>query len=829
MTDGHNSLQILILNGDLPAFPGWGGIEFLHTTHMAQLSQKVGLVSLVHTKEQQEKKQGLIDAGVTLYLWENPNLNQTHLGRSPRNPLVRRLGKSIYSLVRSLSGRPRDTLMQDFAFRNISAPILRALGENSWQALVVVQSNCAHWLDYLPRVPVTVLVMHDVRALVYERQAKIATSRFERLACLLESRLYRHFEGKYCQKYDLVVTVSPADGAWVRQHYKPAKLVTIPIPVDAGYFKPLPSEREAPAQILFTGMMNHPPNVDAACFFARKVFPQVQAAIPQAEFWIVGRDPSPEVLSLAALPGVRVTGFVPDIRPYIARGTVYVVPLRFGAGMRQKILEAWAMEKCVISTQIGAEGLDYQDGLNILIADEAQEMAEKAIQVIQDPHLRNTIRGEGRNRVTTQHHPEKLAQEYYQAIFSTFREKGQRQEAMDVVIDLRWMRPGTAGGIENLSRSFLNQLLELDGFNQYHLLVPSEVKYDFDLRRHQNFRMTLADGPGYYWRQLLWQGSQFLHRLFKIDYWRSPEVEALRRSRALKAAVALSIPGYIHPDLYPLANVLVIPDIQHEYFPEFFSPEHLKERQRVYTDSIKRADHICAISEFTRQTLIERLGVPPDRVTTTHLAADPLFYSQSSCRGKHEQVLKKYNLKTGEYLFLPGHTWPHKNHRTAFQALATLRESYHLEPLLVCTGNPKEAHPDLLNLIQDLRLNDRVRFLGYCPMADMPALYEGAAALVFPSFFEGFGMPLLEAMWCECPIVCSSTTSLPEVAGDAALFFDPNSPEELAAAMNHILTDNQLRQTLIESGHQQVRKFSWLKFTAEMVRILHQVWQKRWG
>jgi glycosyltransferase involved in cell wall biosynthesis len=386
-----------------------------------------------------------------------------------------------------------------------------------------------------------------------------------------------------------------------------------------------------------------------------------------------------------------------------------------------------------------------------------------------------------------------------------------------------------AGGIENLSRSFLNQLLELDGLNRYNVSVPCEVKYDFDVRSHPNFRITLADGPGHYWRQLLWQGSQFLHHGFKADYWRSSEVEALRRSRALKAEVALSIPGYIHPDLYPLANVLVVPDIQHEYCPEFFPTHILGERRRVYTDSIKRADHLCAISKFTRQTLIERLGIPPDRVTATPLAADPLFHPESPYRGNHEEVLKKYGLKPGEYFFLPGHTWPHKNHRAALQALAILRQSYHLEPLLVCTGNPKEAHPELLNLVQDLQLNERVRFLGYCPMSEMPAFYEGAAALVFPSFFEGFGMPLLEAMWCDCPIVCSNATSLPEVAGDAALFFDPHSPEELAAAMGRILTDDQLRRTLIERGRQKVKEFSWLKFSGEIIRILHEVWEKRFG
>jgi glycosyltransferase involved in cell wall biosynthesis len=823
MMDRPDSLRILILNKDLPVFPGWGGIEYLHTTRLAQLAQKVGLVSLVHTREQQEKNQALADAGVTLYLWENPNLKESQSIHRARSSFVLRVSRSIYNFVRTCpTRRPQDTLISDLMFRNMSAAILKALCNEHWQVLVVVQSNCARWLDYLPRLPVNVLVMHDVRALVYQRQARVAGSLAGRLACLLEAWFCRRFERKYCHKYDLIVTVSSADEAWVREHYQPNKLVTIPIPVDGGYFKSLPSIHEAPAQILFTGMMNHLPNVDAACFFARQVFPRVKSAVPEAEFWIVGRDPSPEVVLLNTLPGVVVTGYVPDIRPYIAKATLFVVPLRFGAGTRQKILEAWAMQKCVVSTKIGAEGLDYQDRVNILIADDAQTLADRVIEAIRDPLLRDRIRVQGHNLITRQHHPDQLAQKYYQAIASVVRKKRRHGEPLYMVIDLRWMRPGVAGGIENLSRSFLNQLLQLDNFNRYTILMPAEVRHDFDMRGHENFRISVTKTPRHYWRWLVWRGAQFLHRCLKKGYWRSSEVESLLRTRDLNADIALSIPGYIHPDLYPLTNVLIVPDIQHEYYPEFFLPHHLEERRRIYTDSIKRADHICAISEFTRQTLIERLDVPPERVSTAHLAADPLFHPQSIYRGYCGQVLKKYGLKPNEYLLFPGNTWPHKNHRTAFHALHILREAYHLEPLLVCTGSPKEAHSDLLQMVHELQLDDRVKFLGYCPTSDMPALYEGAAALVFPSLFEGFGIPLLEAMWCDCPVVCSNATSLPEIAGDAALLFDPHSPEELAAALSRILTDDQLRRALINHGHQQAKKFSWRNFTMKISRVLRE-------
>ncbi len=822
-------LNLLILNGNLPVFPGWAGHEFLHTTRLAQLAGKVGLVSLVHTREQREKKVGLANAGVALYCWQSPDLGEPSSTNTSHAAWLRRIGKAIYTSVLIWPQRPRDTLIQDLQFGNLSGPLLHALTDEHWQALVVVQTNCARWLDYLPCPAVSVLVVHDVRTLVYERRAQAAESLGERLACWLEARMYRRFEREFCGKYDLVVTVSSADEAWVQQHYQPARTITVPIPVDGDYFAPLPGMREAAARILFTGMMDHPPNVDAACFFARQVLPCVQAAVPEAEFWVVGRDPSPKVRELAGLPGVVVTGFVSDIRPYIAQATVVVAPLRFGSGMRNKILEAWAMRKCVVSTRIGAEGLDYQDGVSILIGDDAQTIADRVVQAIQDPGLRDQIRAKGRDLITSRHHPDRLAQQYYQAIAAVAREKHQRGDPMRAVIDLRWMHPGVAGGIENLSRSLVKHLLQLDRFNRYTMLMPAEVRYDFDLRAHRNFRIVATHGPGHDFRQFLWHGTRFLHRGLKLHYWRSPEVEALRQAHRLDAEVALSIPGYIHPDLYPLENVLIVPDIQHEYCPEFFSPQDLSERRRLYTDSIRRATRICAISEFTRQTLIERLGIPPERVTTTHLAADPLFHPQSGCRGDPRQVLEKYGLHPGAYVLFPGNTWPHKNHKGAFEALYILREAYRLAPLLICTGSPKEAHVDLLRTIEYLRLTSQVRFLGYCPTLDMPALYEGAAALVFPSFYEGFGIPLLEAMWCDCPIVCSNATSLPEVAGDAALLIDPRSPEALADAINRVLTDAALRCTLIERGRQQVKRFSWLNFTMTIVRILHQVREMRYG
>jgi glycosyltransferase involved in cell wall biosynthesis len=821
-------VKVLILNGDLPVFPGWGGVEYLHTTRLARLTERVGLVSLVHTREQRDKVPALADAGIDLYLWESPALAAEATARPHSIRRLRSVVEAAYQRARNVRRHPLDTLIQDLQFRNIAPRVQEALGAGSWQALVVIQSTCARWLDYVPRPPVSVLVLHDARARVFARRARAAAAAGERRSWRREARRYARFEGEYCRRYDLVITVSSADEDWVRERYRPRRLLTVPLPVDGEYFAPMPGIVEEPARIVFTGMMAHPPNADAACFFAREVFPLVRASVPEAEFWIVGRDPTPAVGALASLPGVTVTGVVPDMRPHLARATVVVVPLRFGAGMRQKILEAWAMQKCVVSTRVGAEGLDARHGENILVAADSTGMAEWVIRAIRDGGLRDRIRAGGRALVSTEHDPERLARRYRDGIAAVLREKRAEARPLSAVIDLRWMYPGRAGGIENLARAFLGELLRLDASNRYRVLLPAEARYDFDLRGHSNITLTAADGPRRL-RRLLVGATRRLHRLAGLNYWRTPEVAALRDAAALDAEVALSIPGYILRDLWPLTNVLVVPDIQHEYCPEFFSPRDLIERRHAYADSARRAVRVCAISEFTRQTLIERLGVEPAAVITTHLAADPLFHPDSPCRGNPGPTLEKYGLKAGQYLLFPGNTWPHKNHRAAFRALQILRAAHGLDPLLVCTGAAKEAHGDLREAVRDLGLSERVRFLGYCPATDMPALYEGAAALLFPSLFEGFGMPILEAMWCDCPVVASRTTSLPEIAGDAALLVDPHAPEEMADALNRVLTSDELRRELVERGRRRAREFSWTRFTLAVMGALHEARQVRYG
>jgi glycosyltransferase involved in cell wall biosynthesis len=823
---GHDAppLSILIINNHLPIFPGTGGHEYLNTTNLAQFARRVGLVSLVYTQDDLEKARRFGERRVDLFLWQDPSM--THRSGPPaRTGWVRSIHRRLAAANRWLAAfpsRPLDTVMADLLFRNMSGALLRALSDHHWQVLITVQSSAAAAIDYVPRQTLSVLVMHDIRALVLERQARVANSWRRRLQLNRAARRYYRFEERYARRYDLIVALSEIDADWIRAHYHPARIVTVPIPVDTSYFVPAASRIERPARILFTGLMNHPPNVDAAVFFARDVLPIVRRAVADAEFAVVGKHPTPDVWALNGLPGVTVTGAVPDTRPYLDEATVVVVPLRFGSGVRNKILEAWSMEKFVISTRIGAEGLDVVDGVNLVLADRAGEMAAAAIRAIQEPAWRDSMRKAGRDVARTRHDPKRIAGTYYEALTSAARDKLAQDVPMRVALDMRWMIPGQAGGLENLARSFTRQLIALDHHNAYTALLPARCRYDFDLRGRDNFRIVSADSLAAYAQRARRRVSRALHARLRLDHWDSPDVVSLRFARSLEAEIAYSFPGYIHPDLYPLRHVLMVPDIQHEYFPEFFSQQALTERRRLYGDSIRRADHVCAISEFTRQTLIERLGVAPEKITAIPLAADPIF--TTAHRPLDDRAaLQKYGLTAGTYLFFAGHTWHHKNHRAAVDALRILRDKHGLTPTLVCTGGAREAQPAIEQQIAASGLEQHVRFLGYCPQRDLPALYRGAVSLVFPSLFEGFGMPVLEAMACGCPVICSNATSLPEIAGEAALLIDPANSEAIADAVHRLLRDGDLRATLSGQGVLQAARFSWQRHTMETVAVLHKV------
>ncbi|HUE75510.1 MAG TPA: glycosyltransferase, partial [Chloroflexota bacterium] len=202
------------------------------------------------------------------------------------------------------------------------------------------------------------------------------------------------------ERVDGILTVSPEDQEALRELgvRSPIQVIQNCLDVARLPFQASPSERDA-AEIVFTGTMDYRPNVDAATWFCSEVWPRVLSRLPEARFTIVGRDPSPAVRQLAQQHGVEVTGAVPDVGPFLRRATVYVVPMRMGGGVRFKVLEALAAGLPVVSTTMGATGVDLNPGVHALLADQPDEMASTIVRLIQRPEERLSMAKAGRELV----------------------------------------------------------------------------------------------------------------------------------------------------------------------------------------------------------------------------------------------------------------------------------------------------------------------------------------------------------------------------------------------------------------------------------------------
>jgi glycosyltransferase involved in cell wall biosynthesis len=246
-----------------------------------------------------------------------------------------------------------------------------------------------------------ILSIHDSRALRYQEFARYAVGARERFRLKLFSVMARRQERQWFGYADRVVVTSPSDAEALSAVLNAQRIAVIPNGVDLEYFAYRPAPE--PGRIVFTGSMNWPPNEDAAEHFARDILPAVRSRIPDATFWIVGADPSPRVRNLANIAGVNVTGTVADIRPWIWSAAVYASPLRFGLGVKNKILEAMASGAAIVATTRSLSGTPLVDGRDAMVADDDTKFADAVVRVLSDPELRSSLAREARRKAEVEY------------------------------------------------------------------------------------------------------------------------------------------------------------------------------------------------------------------------------------------------------------------------------------------------------------------------------------------------------------------------------------------------------------------------------------------
>jgi polysaccharide biosynthesis protein PslH len=273
------------------------------------------------------------------------------------------------------------------------------------------------------RHPLPVLLRaHNVESLLAHRYAE-SQHGLRRLYARLHAAKLQRYEATISAQADACLAITHTDAALLKQLNPHIKTYVVPAGVDLAHFEPQPGCEE-PATVVSVAAMDWRPNVDAALWFCREVWPIVRQQWPLAQFYIVGKNPPPSIRTLDGQAGVHVTGFVADVRDYFARGSLFIVPLRSGSGMRLKILEAMAMGRAVISTTIGAEGIAVTPGRDILLADDAASFADAVCRGLADERLRATLGTNARQLVIAQYswaHAADLLESAYRSVSQTQR------------------------------------------------------------------------------------------------------------------------------------------------------------------------------------------------------------------------------------------------------------------------------------------------------------------------------------------------------------------------------------------------------------------------
>lgn len=310
-------------------------------------------------------------------------------------------------------------------------------------------------------------------------------------------------------------------------------------------------------------------------------------------------------------------------------------------------------------------------------------------------------------------------------------------------------------------------------------------------------------------RQELWTPSH--HRF---------EPAALSLELARFSLDVLHSPDFIPPASVHAKSVITVHDLAFLLFPDFLTRPSARYYSRVDIAAHK-ADHIIAVSESTKRDTVRLLGVPEEKITVIPEAAHPIFAPITSPEPL-ERIRTRYKLPE-EFILFVGTIEPRKNLPALVNAYRRLRDNYKSNVALVIVGQRGWLYEELDQMLEEMNIQDSVRFLGGVPNEELVYLYNAAKIFAFPSRYEGFGLPPLEAMACGTPVVTSNVSSLPEVVGDAALLVDPEDIDGLAVAMWRLLSEENLRRELRAKGLKRAQTFSWERAARATLQVYRHV------
>ena len=370
---------------------------------------------------------------------------------------------------------------------------------------------------------------------------------------------------------------------------------------------------------------------------------------------------------------------------------------------------------------------------------------------------------------------------------------------MRIGINTLFMIPGAVGGSETQLRNLVSKLAAIDSHNEYVLFTNRENSGGFNLDQPNFFEVRCPLPARFRPARILWE--QFILPIqcqwHRIDLLHSP--------------------GYVSPIALPCPSVVSIHDMNYFFFPQDWSKLALWVLKILVPLSARVSSQVIAVSQSSKRQIMKTLKISEDKINVTYNGVNEIFHSHHS-RREILEMKNRMGIK-GNFILSVAFSHPHKNLSRLLQAYHILRKDKGITHQLLLTGNPGRDHSELVRMVRKLGINQEVIFTGYLPDHLMPLVYQAADLFVFPSLYEGFGLPILESMACGTPVVSSNAASLPEVVGRAGILVDPHDVNKMAGAMYRVLSDKSLAQDLVKKGLKQSKRFSWVETAKETLAI----------
>ncbi|HUQ47302.1 MAG TPA: glycosyltransferase family 1 protein [Gemmatimonadaceae bacterium] len=370
---------------------------------------------------------------------------------------------------------------------------------------------------------------------------------------------------------------------------------------------------------------------------------------------------------------------------------------------------------------------------------------------------------------------------------------------MKIALNLLYLIPGVVGGTETYARALITALGRLDEDHEYTVYVNRESA-DLDITPNESFTrvvcpvVAMQRAYRYSWEQLVLPAQ--LHRL-------NPDlVHSL---------------GYVGPLASRKPQVVSVHDVNYLGHSGRRTPVGRRAFQFFVEKTVERASHVITISNFSRGEIMKHLGVPPEKVSVVYCAAREQASIGLSSPQQESEVVRNLSQP---FMIAFSSLSAHKNIARLIAAFA--RISSDVPHSLVLIGHMPEKSAEIKAALQRAG-DDRIHFTGFIPDSDVDALMKRTSLFVFPSLYEGFGLPILDAQEADVPIACSNVAALPEVAGEGAILFDPLSVDDMAEKLKRALLDTALRESLVVSGRENAARFSWNKAASETMSIYRKV------